>query len=299
MWSPAKSTIAIILVLALLAVGTFAFLNWQFGLKPAPSAPVTFPPTITKPAPKYEVIGTSVEGRKIWAYTYGMGTTTLAFVGGVHGGYEWNSVFLAYRFIDYLNQNPEIIPVNLKVTVIPDLNPDGVFAVVGKEGRFTAENVSTDQATWVAGRFNAHQVDLNRNFDCRWQAKSVWQTKTVNGGSTAFSEPEAVAFRDFVLATKPAGVVFWHSKANAVYASACKDGILPGTLDLMNTYAQAAGYPAVKTFDAYQTTGAADDWLASIKIPAITVELSTHETIEWDKNLAGIKALIDKLRKKE
>jgi hypothetical protein len=39
--------------------------------------------------------------------------------------------------------------------------------------------------------------------------------------------------------------------------------------------------------------GAADDWLASINITAITVELSTHDSIEWDKNQKGIAALLN------
>ena len=60
----------------------------------------------------------------------------------------------------------------------------------------------------------------------------------------------------------------------------------------MNAYAGAGNYPAVKTFDAYATTGAADDWLASQGVPAITDELKTHDTIDWANNLAGIKALI-------
>ena len=61
----------------------------------------------------------------------------------------------------------------------------------------------------------------------------------------------------------------------------------------MNDYAKAAGYPAVDTFDAYTVTGDAEGWLASINVPAITVELKTHETIEWDKNLLGILSLFD------
>jgi hypothetical protein len=59
----------------------------------------------------------------------------------------------------------------------------------------------------------------------------------------------------------------------------------------MQTYAQAAGYSPIKVFDAYATSGAADDWLASINIPAITVELKTHNDTDWGQNLAGIKAL--------
>ena len=61
----------------------------------------------------------------------------------------------------------------------------------------------------------------------------------------------------------------------------------------MNAYSKASGYPAVKSFDAYAVTGDAEGWLASINIPAITVELQTHETIEWERNLSGIKALFE------
>ena len=62
----------------------------------------------------------------------------------------------------------------------------------------------------------------------------------------------------------------------------------------MDTYATAAGYNSVPFFDAYEVTGAVEDWLTTIGIPAITVELTTHEVIEWEKNLAGVKAVIGK-----
>ncbi len=259
--------------------------------KPAPDQKSVSPVDSPSSAPLRQTIGTSVQGRSIDAYTYGNGATHLMFVGGMHGGYEWNSVLLAYEFMDYLGANPDLIPRDISVTIIPSANPDGVFKVIGKEGRFTATDVpiSSDESP---GRFNANKVDLNRNFDCNWKPKSMWKNKTVSAGTAAFSEPESRAIRDFVLVTHPAAAIFWHSQANAVYASECNNGILPATLDIMNAYARAAGYPAVKTFDSYAITGASEGWLASIKIPAITVELKTHETIEWSKNLAGFKAIL-------
>lgn len=242
--------------------------------------------------PVTKTIGSSVQGRKIESFTYGTGSKKLVFVGGIHGGYEWNGVFLAYQFMDYLDQNLNTIPKDLSVIVIPNINPDGVFLVTGKEGRFAINDVSTSSTVLASGRFNANQVDLNRNFDCKWQPKSTWQKKTVSAGSSAFSEPEAKSFQDFILENKPDAVVFWHSQANAVYASQCKDGIIPETLDLMNVYSKASKYKAVDSFDAYEVTGAADDWLASINIPAITVELQSHSTVEWKRNLEGIKAVL-------
>jgi hypothetical protein len=96
-----------------------------------------------------------------------------------------------------------------------------------------------------------------------------------------------------VATSSPKAVIFFHSKAGAVYASECGKGVLPQTIDIMNVYAHAAGYLAIKTFDAYVTYGDSEGWLASILIPAITVELTTHDSIEWEKNLSGVKALFE------
>lgn len=240
----------------------------------------------------HKVIGSSVEGRDIEAYIFGEGQHKVMFVGGIHGGYEWNSVLLAYEFIDYFTENPSSIPENVSVAVIPSANPDGVYRVVGIDGRFTTNDALSKKHTNGEGRFNARGVDLNRNFDCKWKPKSTWKGAVVSAGTKAFSEPEAMAIRDFVSEYKPESVVFWHSKANAVYASECEQGILPETLTIMGLYSKAAGYGAVKSFDQYEISGDAEGWLASIKIPAITVELKTHETVEWAQNLAGVQELL-------
>jgi hypothetical protein len=255
------------------------------------SKPIIIPVVETiSSAPKSEIIGKSVEGRDITSYIYGNGERNLVFVGGIHGGYEWNSVLLAYKFMDYLEANPTSIPKNLNITVIPSMNPDGVYKVTGKDGRFTVLDVKDDLPNGT-GRFNANNVDLNRNFDCKWQATSTWKTNIVSAGTAVFSEPEAKAIQNFVIKNNPTAVIFWHSMSNTIYGSACGGDILPVTRDLMTTYSQASSYKVADTFSAYTITGDVSDWLASIKIPSITVELATHESIEWDKNLAGIKAL--------
>ena len=61
----------------------------------------------------------------------------------------------------------------------------------------------------------------------------------------------------------------------------------------MNTYAKASGYSAVKTFDSYETTGDSEGWLASIGIPAVTVEFKNHQDTEFQKNISGVKALFE------
>ncbi len=285
-----RALATLFIIAALIGAGSFAFVFFQ-------KEPLVVEEPVAKQEVVTETIGRSVQGRAISATTYGNGPQHLLFVGGIHGGYEWNSVLLAYQFMDYVAANLHAVPQNITVTVIPSLNPDGVYKVTGKEGRFTAGDVTTSAVVAASGRFNANSIDLNRNFDCKWQPNSTWRSEVVGAGSAPFSEPEARAVRDFVLKYLPDAVVFWHSQSNAVYASECEEGILPKTLEVMNAYSRASGYPAVDSFDAYEITGDAEGWLASIGIPAVTVELSTHETVEWERNLAGAKALFDLFRK--
>jgi predicted deacylase len=238
-------------------------------------------------------IGVSAEGRAITLYRFGTGEQKLLFVGGIHGGYEWNSVALAYEAIDYFSACAACVPKGVSVLIIPALNPDGLAAVLGGTDRAALLAAPADREATVHGRFNANAVDLNRNFACKWQPTGVWRGTEVSAGSEAFSEPEAQVLRDLVLREKPNAVVFWHSKAGAVYSSECEDGVLPKTADIMNAYATATGYTAIAEFDAYPVTGDAEGWLASIGIPALTVELETHNTTEWEKNKAGIEAVLE------
>ncbi len=239
-----------------------------------------------------EVIGKSVSGNDIVAYHFGTGDKELIFVGGIHGGYSWNTALVAYELVDYLTETPSAVPEGVRVTVIPVLNPDGLEKVVGTTGRFTKSDVSSSQETRIAGRFNANTVDLNRNFDCDWKTTGTWQSRSVSGGDKVFSEPESQAVRDYVVAHTPTAVVVWYSAAGGVFASSCYNGILPETLTLTNTYAKASGYKAYEEFDFYTITGDMVNWLASKNIPAISVLLTTHEDIEWVKNKAGITAIL-------
>jgi hypothetical protein len=248
--------------------------------------------TVTAVDTTQSVIGKSVEGRNIIAYHFGTGDRELLLVGGIHGGYSWNTALLAYETMNYLKANPSVIPANMKVTIIPVLNPDGLYKVIGKEGPFTAADVSSSQAVQIAGRLNANKVDLSRNFDCNWQTSAKWQNTTESGGSTVFSEPESLAIKNYVETQKPQGVLVWYSSAGGVYASNCGSGVLPQTKTITDLFAKASGYPAYDTFDAYATTGDIVNWLAKIKIPAISVLLTNHTGTELTKNQSGIVSLL-------
>lgn len=286
-----------IIIFIIIILAGFGFYLWA-----RHSAPATIPTDNTNMTSSttaqteqnsQSVIGHSVYGKDILAYHYGTGSTELLFVGGIHGGYEWNTVLVAAQLMDYLKANPSAVPSNMKVTVIPVLNSDGLNKVAGTSTvNFTQAGISTSQAVQVSGRFNGDNVDLNRNFDCDWQSSAKWQTTTVSGGSAAFSEPEAKAMRDYINQNHPKAVVVWYSSAGGVFASNCHGGVLPETTTLTDIFASASGYPAHDSFDFYATTGDMTNWLAKINVPSISVLLTNHTDTEFTKNLAGIQAIL-------
>ena len=285
--------IGVVGAVGLLVIGYFLWPSVSLEPMPELEPVATTTPESIEPVPlRNVVIGTSVEARPITAHTFGEGPIPLLFVGGIHGGYEWNSVLLANETIAYLTANPAEVPGHLTIHIIPNLNPDGLVKTLGTTNLRSVADVPNPTVRDAAGRFNANGVDLNRNFDCKWAPESTWRGQTVSAGTGPFSEPEAAALRDYVLATSPEASIFWHSVANNVYASECENGILPDTLALMNVYADAGNYGKVPQFDAYPITGDVEGWLASIGIPAITVELETRNSIEWERNLAGTLAAL-------
>jgi hypothetical protein len=240
------------------------------------------------------VIGISADGHEIRAYHYGDGEKELLFVGGIHGGYSWNTVLVAHELMSYLEENPKAIPSGVKVTVIPVLNPDGLNKITGTTTEhFKVADVPTSEEKTIPGRFNGNNVDLNRNFDCDWQSNGTWRSREVSGGESVFSESESKAIRDYVSKNKPSAVVVWYSALGGVFSSNCHNGILDETLTITNLYADASGYKAFKEFDFYTITGDMVNWLAKENIPAISVLLSTHSDVEWDKNKKGIEALLE------
>lgn len=244
-----------------------------------------------EPAPtavaQIQIIGLSVEGRPITVHTFGNGQNHVLLVGGIHGGYEWNTVLLAQQVVSFFEQYPNMIPSDVTLHIVPVLNPDGLYKIMG-DGPIASEHITVNDT--VVGRFNANSVDLNRNWDCKWQANAQFRQQVVSGGTAPFSEPETATMRDFILETRPSAVVFWHSKASLIVPGQCGDRYEPSWM-LADVYGAASGYP-VNFFTAYPVTGDATDWLAAQNIPSIVVELTTQSQPEFEQNLAGIKAIL-------
>ncbi|MEZ4642115.1 MAG: Ig-like domain-containing protein [Chloroflexota bacterium] len=219
------------------------------------------------------IIGTSANGSDIVATRIGTGETAVLFIGGMHAGFAPSTVDIAEQAIAYFAQSSDALPANVSLYVIANINPDSVGGDVES----------------VNGRFNGNGVDLNRNWGCNWSAEAVWRDQAISGGTAAFSEPETVALRDFILKIEPAAVVVFEAKGQIAVPGVC-DGVSVSE-ELAQVYADAAGYEA-GIISLSTVTGDITDWLDSQGIPAIASLLADYETPDWEVNLAGMEAVL-------
>ena len=221
-----------------------------------------------------ETIGCSSRGRAINAYFFGNGSRTVLYAGAIHGN-EIGTKYLMERWIQDLETNVRSIPGDKTIVVVPQLNPDGVAS---------------------GGRVNARNVDLNRNF-----ATSDWQKDITDvnnrpfpggGGPSPMSEPETKAIAGLVQRLRPIMVASYHSIGGVVAGNQAGNSV-----NVASIYSQLSGYQNVtgntgETFD-YSVTGTADDWYATIGVPSLLIELSSHTSAQFDRNQKAMWRLVN------
>jgi hypothetical protein len=218
--------------------------------------------------------GTSYDGRPLLGYRCGNGPSVRAIIGGIHGGYEWNTVHLVEKMLDYLQARPDQVPEDVTLYVIPCANPDGYAA-------------GTDR---VRGRMNGNGVDLNRNWDYEWQPTATHGTRLVSAGDSPFSEPETAALRDLILGRGVEAAIFYHSAMARIFHGL--ETAKSATYELAAAVSESTGYPVAASVPGQITTGDAVDWMSAQGLAGIEVELTTHREIEWARNLRGLKAFL-------
>jgi hypothetical protein len=217
--------------------------------------------------------GQSVNGADLLAYRQGTGDNMIMLVGGIHMGYEAITVELVNELRNFFRERPQEILPGITLVFVPAINPDA--AAYGEQLR---------------GRFNANNVDLNRNWGCGWSPEAVFQEQEVNPGSEPFSEPETRALGSLIQRVQPDVVLFYHAAANGVYGGNCNPGSTVSD-ELAEVYGTASRYPFEGDFGAYEVTGSAPAWVDSLGIPALDVELATSESTEFQRNLNGLMAV--------
>lgn len=217
--------------------------------------------------------GSSVDGRNLTALTFGNGSTTILFIGSIHGN-EQSARYLMENWINELERNYFDIPSGVKVVVIPTINPDG-----------NAKN----------NRYNSNGIDLNRNFPSNdWQSDIYSlnnQLLSGAGGAAPLSEPESQAIANLTLSLRPQLTVTYHAAAS--YAIANQAG---NSYDFAETYANLTGYrnmTGVEGGFSYPITGTYDDWLRdAYNLPSIIIELSSSTNPEFSRNKTALWQMI-------
>ena len=198
------------------------------------------PPPATALPPQHRIVGTSVQRRPIMALVLGLGPDVTFILATIHGN-EPAGTPLVRQLAEYLKQHPYLL-TGRTVVLLPVANPDGM-----------AHN----------SRFNAHGVDLNRNF------AAANRLNNRRSGRTALSEPGARAIDQIIRQYAPDRIVSIHQPL------ACIDYDGPGTA-LSVRMAQYCDLPIKKL-------GAKPGSLGSyagltLGIPIITVELLPGDT---------------------
>jgi predicted deacylase len=225
-----------------------------------------------------ERIGYSIEGRPLEVYKFGDGEQERMIVAGIHGGDEWNTITLANQLITHFDQNPHLIPDDVTLYILPNLNPDGEARAHNKYGRL-----------------NHNGVDLNRNFPVNWKMDwdraGCWNYLPTTGGTGPGSEGETQALMSFISSHHIQALISYHSAALGVFP-----GGFPWEEDstrLAEAIAAVSSYPfpPIDTGCAYSGTLA--DYAVSAGAAAVDLELTNHFDSDFDENLQVLDVLLN------
>jgi hypothetical protein len=156
-------------------------------------------------------IGSSIDGRTIWALHVGRGGTPMLINGTQHAR-EWISTMVttcvADRLVRDYDRDPAIKDFvdHTDLWVVPVVNPDGY------------QHTWAGDRYWRKNRRDRHGVDLNRNFAIAWggDGSSSRKSSEIYRGEYAFSEPETAALRDLAKRIRPASHVDFHAYGQLV-----------------------------------------------------------------------------------
>jgi hypothetical protein len=225
-----------------------------------------------------QVIGYSVSGRPIEVYSFGNGEREKMIVAGIHGGYEWNTIALADELIQHINDNPEIIPSDVTLYILRNLNPDGDARAHG-----------------IDGRVNDHGVDLNRNFPTNWAAdwnrSGCWIYRPTTGGTGPGSEPETRAMMYFLQTHNVETLISYHSAALGVFPGG--EPWEENSIEFAKALAKVTGYrfPPIDTGCIF--TGTLADYAVEMGAVSVDMELSTHRYTDFKQNLRALEVLLN------
>jgi murein tripeptide amidase MpaA len=225
-------------------------------------------------------IGTSIDGRTIWALRIGSPGGTRMLINGTQHAREWiaamTTTCIADRLVRDYDRDPKVRAFVDSTTlwVVPVVNPDG-YQYSWSTSRF-----------WRKNRRGGYGVDLNRNWGVAFGGPGSSSNKRsdIYRGEYAFSEPESAAVRDLAQRERPQLAIDFHSYGQLVlypwnYTSKRADDHdrLTAVGDKMASaiYAQhQQRYTLMSGVELYPAAGTAQDFMyGDVGALAYTIEL--------------------------
>ena len=248
-------------------------------------------------------IGTSIEGRTIWAFKVSDNPeqdedeAEVLYTGITHAR-EPLGMMNQFYFVQWLCENyttdeiAQYLVNERELWFIPVVNPDGYVynqTIAPNGGGMHRKN----RRDTGCGDGTQRGIDLNRNYGYEWGADNSGSSpnpcSSTFRGDSAFSEPETQAVRDFIFANEFSNVQHYHSYSNVLIHS-WGDGSLPAEPDLttireigwemtkFNGYQVGTGYETI----GYGVNGDAVDWsYADAGLISYTPEVGSYQDNFW------------------
>ncbi len=247
-------------------------------------------------------IGQSIEGKPIYAYTFGNPESDNGILlTSLHHAREPGSattvIYFLYDFFEKLNSDdPETLFLwnNRSIYYIPVVNPDGYY--------FNEVSVPKGGGLWRKNRRKTTDttfgIDLNRNYGPIefWDApnfgSSAKPADITYRGASPFSEPETQAIRDFCVANQIKIALNYHTYSNLLVFpfSALEQETNDSNLFRSQgfEFTKNTNYLTGRDIQTvnYATRGSSDDWMYTEisnkgKIFAFTPEIGSLEDNFW------------------
>lgn len=242
---------------------------------------------------KITTCGKSLLNRDIYAFVIGEGERNVVYVGGTHG-LEWLTSVLLLKFTENLAESYESdsslsgfriknILENIKLIIIPELNPDGIEIAIKGEcacGEYREQNIEICKGDFSSWSANARGVDINHNFNADWYTlRELEKEEGIEapspgryGGLFPESEPETAAITRLCRRVPVEMLVTFHSQGEEIFYEYGKN-TPEKSLHIARIFSALTDYTLVKNAGLYSSGGLKDWFIEEFKRPGFTIEI--------------------------
>lgn len=236
------------------------------------------------------IAGKTVLGRNIyrWSCIFDDARPFVLLNAGVHAR-EYVGCDVMIKLIELIESDYE----NLKligtpnIIILPMVNADGIELVkrgvqsVPKDMREKLLKINNGNYDFSLYKANANGVDINNNFDAKWERQKGSKVPCSNGykGKKPFSEPETQVLVQETKMFNPALTLSFHTKGEEVYYNFYQRGARYWRdRKIAKLVASTLGYK-IKNVQRVSSGGYKDWCVSALKIPALTVELASDDFV--------------------